>query len=84
MIAKFHYNDEMYQWERVDNTQTYKGVKIETITTYSDCYDAPRHREYKVTYPNGETDYFRINKRGGNIDLVKYSIDKKTSPLMSL
>ena len=80
MIKKFIYNDEMHQYERVDRVQEYKGIVIETITYHRDYID-PRqrrnHREYRLTYPNGETSIFPINKRGGNIEELKSYIDFK-------
>ena len=77
-MEKYHYNEHMFQWERIDKTQIYKGVKIETITSHADCSNAPRHREYRVTWIDGTESYFRINKRGGNIKELKMYIDFKT------
>ena len=32
--GKFHYNSSYYSMERADREQTYKGVKIVSITSY--------------------------------------------------
>lgn len=72
----FHYNEQFCEWERVDRVQEYKGVKIETLTTHGDYSNAPRHREYRVTYPDGRISYVPINKRQGcNIRDLKDFID---------
>lgn len=77
-MNKFFYNDETHAWERVDRTQDYKGVKIETITYHNDYDFAENHREYRVTYPSGRVAHFPINKRaGGNIKDLKAYIDFK-------
>lgn len=80
-MNKFIYNEEMYQWERVDRVQEYRGVQIETLTIHNDYYDPKdrvNHREYRVTYPSGKIIYTRINKRpGGNINDLKSYIDFK-------
>ena len=76
-MNKYTYNENMYQWERVDRTQVYKGVKIETVCCYMDYYDAPRHRFYRVFWPDGRESHFGINKRGGNIKALKEYIDYK-------
>lgn len=78
-ITQFQHNDEMYQWERVDRVQTYRGIKIETLTSHADGGTHPQnHREYRVTWPDGHTSYFPINKRpGGNISDLKTYIDHK-------
>ena len=76
MENKYSYNEEMYQWERVDKVQHYKGYKIETISTHDDSWQS-KHREYRVTAPNNHVSYFGINKRGGNITSLKYWIDTK-------
>lgn len=80
MIQKFVYNEEMHEYERVDRVQEYKGIKIETLTTHGDYYNPKdRHntRSYRLTYPDGRTSLFPINKRGGNIKNLKEYIDFK-------
>lgn len=79
MENKYVYNDNCCQWERVDRVQEYKGHKIETITSHGDYTNAPRHREYRVTFLDGHTAYFPINKReGGNIKDLKIYLDFKS------
>ena len=79
MIKQFIYNDEFYVWERIDRTQYYKGIKIETLTYHPDFTEPKNksnHREYRLTYPNGEKSSFPINKRI-NIKILKDYIDFK-------
>ena len=76
----YQWNKEMYQWERVDRVQEYKGHKIETLSTHDDrIIGRPiYHREYRITCPSGAVTYRRINKReGGNIRDIKEMIDFK-------
>ena len=77
-MEKYKYNEETYQWERIDREQTYKGVKIQTITYHADGYGQKNHREYRVTWLDGRESWFGINKRGGNIKELKEYIDFKT------
>lgn len=77
-MTKFTFNEITQEWERVDRTQEYKGVIIETLTTHGDYFRAPHRREYRLTYPSGRIGYIGINKRGGNIKTIKASIDIKT------
>ena len=80
MIQKFIYNDEMHEYVRVDKVQEYKGIKIETLTTHGDYFNTRNirnHRSYRLTYPDGRTSTFPINKRGGNIKNLKEYIDFK-------
>lgn len=79
-MEKFFYNNDMYEWQRVDRVQTYKGVLIETITAHHDYADPAKirnYKEYRITYPGGGIAYIGINKRGGNIKTVKELIDRK-------
>lgn len=81
MIKQFTYNDEMHQWERVDNVQYYRGVEIKTITYHFDYWDASKirnHREYHLTYPNGTTGIMPINKRMGMSlrEFINYELDR--------
>ena len=72
--GKYHYNQEMCEWERTDKVQNYKGATIYSITShYDEC--TRRHRFYEVV-EEGRTWTFDINKRGGNIETVKWLIDK--------
>lgn len=77
MIKQFQWNDELCEWQRVERVQMYKGVKIETVTTHADYHNAPRHREYRLTWADGHDGWFPINKRGGNIKDLKHYIDVK-------
>ena len=76
-MDKYYYNEEMYRWERIGKVQEYKGVKIETMYSHGDYFNAPVHREYRVTWPNGRVSYSGINKRGDNITSLKQYIDFK-------
>ena len=74
----YQWNKEMYQWERVNRVQEYRGVKIETLSTHDDSENPTYHREYRITYPSGRITYRRINKREcGNITDLKKYIDFK-------
>ena len=75
--TKFYWNDDVTQWERVDRIQEYRGIKIETLTVHPDSFDSrDRHREYRLTTPDGKVSYHSINKRrGGNIKDLKMWID---------
>ena len=75
---KYHWNQERWQWERVDRVQEYRGVEIATISTHDD-YHKSYHRAYKVRYPSGLETYWQINKRGSNIKKLKGWIDFKIS-----
>lgn len=77
MDRLYHYNEEMCQWERVDNTQFYKGVKIETVTSHVGIHGYRNHREYRITYKDGTVQWFPINKRGCNIKNLKECLDFK-------
>lgn len=82
MIDKYIYNESYFQWERVDRIQEYKGNTIETITSHGDYANAPNHREYRVTFQDGHTTYFPINKRpGGNIKDLKMWLDYRAKYL---
>ena len=76
MESKFHFNEEFCEWQRVDRAQVYRGITIETLTVHADYDNAPRHREYRINYPNRQAGYIRINKRDGNIKTVKWLIDR--------
>ena len=77
MDGKYHWNERYYQWERADRVQEYMGCTITTITTHDDSHTWS-HREYRITFPNGEECDFRINKRaGGNIKDLKEWLDWK-------
>ena len=77
-MEQYKWNASRYQWERVDRVQEYKGIKIETVHSHADSYNAPRHRDYRVTWPDGTKTDFPINKRsGGNIKDLKMYIDFK-------
>ena len=73
-MTKYIYNEETYEWERVDKVQYYKGIKIETIATHDNAHKV-HHREYRVYWPDGKTSDWTINKRGGNIKNLKGYID---------
>ena len=75
-MEKFTYNREMYQWERIDRVQEYKGIEIKTVTYYMDGRPKRRHREYQYNI-NGNDRYLGIDKRGGNIKTVKELIDRE-------
>ena len=76
---KFHWNEKLHRWERVDRVQTYRGHKIETVTWHYDTDNYyhywESHRDYRITYPSGRSSAFGINKRGGNIKSLKEWID---------
>lgn len=75
---KYTWNEEFYQWERLERVQEYKGCKIETLRTHDDSDDPVYHREYRTTYPSGKVTHTFINKRaGGNIKDLKEYIDFK-------
>lgn len=78
---KYHWHSDYYRWERVDRVQNYRGCEICTISTHDDDHHPlSYHREYRVTYPSGKTNYWRINKKpGGNIKDLKEWIDFKIS-----
>lgn len=75
--GKYHYNPEYFTMERADREQTYKGVRIVSVTSYVEGDYAHRHRYYEITYPNGKVTIIGINKRGGNITELKDYIDFK-------
>ena len=78
MENKYTWNEEFYQWERVERVQEDKGCKIETLRTHDDSDDPVYHREYRTTYPSGKVTHTFINKRaGGNIKDLKEYIDFK-------
>ena len=69
--GKYHYNEEMYSWERADREQWYKGIKIVSVTYhYEWCSD--NHRFYECTWKDGTTSSFRMNKRFTFQDLKNY------------
>lgn len=76
----FHWNADMYSWERLDRVQTYKGCTIRSITYHGEHLD-PRdnrnHREYRVTFPDGHEGCFGSVKRGGSLKELKEYIDFK-------
>ena len=74
---KYHWNEDRFQWERVDRVQEYKGHEIATITYHADwVLTIPdNHRAYVVTCPSGRQFYYGIDKRGGNIKKLKEYID---------
>ena len=79
-MKQYEFNERFHQWERVDREQEYRGIKIETLTCHDDHYDYSqrrRWREYRLTWPDGHTSDFRINKRGGNITEIKKWLDFK-------
>ena len=78
MENKYHYNEEMYAWEKIVKVQYYKGTKIESISSHADYFNAPHHRFYRVTWLDGHVSDFGIDKRGGNIKELKAYIDFKT------
>ena len=71
---KYHWNEDRYQWERVDRVQTYRGHEIATVSTHDEGWNVC-HRAYIVTFPSGRQSYFGIDKRGGNIKNLKTWID---------
>ena len=75
--GKFHYNANWYTMERADTEQTYKGVKIVSVTSYLDGRPHNRTRFYEVTWPDGHKSIHHINKRGDNIASLKQYIDFK-------
>ena len=78
MESKYQWNEELFQWERVERVQEYRGCMIETLRTRDDSDDPIYHREYRTTYPSGKVTYTRINKRAcGNIKDLKEYIDFK-------
>lgn len=76
-MEKYKWNETLYQWERVERVQEYKGCKIETLSTHNDRDNPHYSRAYRVTYPSGKVSYWTINKRGGNIKNLKEYIDFK-------
>ena len=75
--GKYHYNADMYAWERADREQYYRGIRIVSVTSYLDGRPHNHHRFYELTWPNGKQAIFGINKRGGNITEIKEWIDFK-------
>lgn len=76
--GKYHWNEEMYEWERADKEQWYKGCRIVTVTSHQEMDHLGRiynHRFYEITTPDGHVGQIGINKRGGNIVNVKQLID---------
>lgn len=71
---KYHWNEERYQWERVDRVQQYRGHEIASIATH-DANWKHSHRAYIVTRPSGRSFYYEINKRGCNMKNLKEWID---------
>ena len=78
MDGLFHWQESRHQWERVERVQYYNGVKIESITSHGDWDGARNHRAYLLTYQDGRTALFGINKRGGNIKEIKQYLDIKS------
>lgn len=75
--GKYHYNKRFFTMERADREQHYKGVRIVSVTSYTEGDYDHKHRYYEVTYPNGDVSMWGINKRGGNITDLKAYIDFK-------
>ena len=75
--GKYHWNEEMCEWQRTDRIQRYKGIEIATITTHADGIYKDRHRAYIVIWNDGRETYHTINKRGDNITSLKRWIDYK-------
>lgn len=71
---KFHWNDERYQWERVERVQEYRGHTIQSISTHDESHTI-YHRAYRVIHPSGKVSDWTVNKRGGNIKEIKKFID---------
>lgn len=75
---KYHWNEERYQWERVDRVQQYRGHEICTVSYHADWDEKipDNHRGYLVTYPSGRQTLWQIGKRRGmNIKDLKEYID---------
>ena len=76
----FHWNAEMYQWERLNRTIKYKGCVLWSITYHHEWInpkDCINHREWFVTFPDGHESMFGSVKRGGSLKDLKDYIDWK-------
>lgn len=71
---KYHWNEDRYQWERVERVQNYRGHEICTVSTHDEGWNVC-HRCYRITFPSGRQSMWTINKRGGNIKDLKEWID---------
>jgi len=70
----------MHRWERVDRVQEYRGCTIKSVTyhmEYINPFKVVNHREYQITFPDGHTGYFPMNRRDGTIAGLKHWIDLK-------
>ena len=76
----YHWNPDMYAWERLDRVQNYKGCVIRSITYHHDYTDPGKirnHREYRITFPDGHEGHFGNFKNGGSLKELKEWIDWK-------
>lgn len=76
----FHWNAEMFAWERLNRTLTYKGCVFRSVTyhhDYNDPLQIVNHREWRITFPDGHEGHFGSVKRGGSLKDLKEYIDFK-------
>lgn len=74
----FHWNERLFQWERLNRTINYKGCVLRSVTYHLDRVnpkDITNHREWFVTFPDGHEAAFGSVKRGGSLAKLKEYID---------
>lgn len=76
----FHWDADSFSWIRLNREINYKGCVLRSVTYYYDYSDPlkiEKHREWRITFPDGHEGQFGSVKRGGSLKDLKDYIDWK-------
>lgn len=73
--GKYHWNPELWEYERAEREQAYKGVKIVFLETHMEGH-TEESRYYELTWPDDLVALWVIRKGHGLKELKEY-IDRR-------